>query len=86
MKLKEVSKRASVPAPPITKKVTLPGVVAVRFLIDVSGQEPETVTGLMNNLHILVDINRSIDFAAAQKILRQFGILAEREPFTGLTI
>jgi hypothetical protein len=74
------------PLPPITRKVTLPNVVAVRFLIEISGQKPETVTGVMTQLHILVDVNRSVEFRVAQEILRHFGILAERGPYTGLTI
>ena len=78
IKHEEANKSEPASYPPITRKVMLPNVVAVRFLAEVSGQEPETVTALMNTLHILVDVNRSVDFAAAQKVLRYFGIWAER--------
>ena len=78
IKHEEAPKPETVSYPPITRKVILPNVVAVRFLAEVSGQEPETITALMNKLYILVDVNRSVDFAAAQKLLRHFGIGAER--------
>jgi hypothetical protein len=64
--------------PPATRNITLPGVVSVRFLIEASGQRPEVVTALMRELHILVDIDRSIDFGAARRVLRHFGVSAER--------
>ncbi len=86
IKQEQISQPTQPSYPPVTRNITLPNVVAVRFLIEVSGQEPEVVTDLMHKLHILVEIDRSIDFGAAQRVLRHFGIWAERGPFTGLTI
>src|SRR5678816_1692923 len=80
IKHEEATRPEPVLYPPITRKVTLPNVVAVRFLVEVSGQEPEVVTGLMNKLHIFVDVNRSVDFGSAQRVLRHFGVWAERGP------
>jgi len=64
--------------PPITRKITLPNVVAVRYLVEISGQDLATINALMTGLRIFVDVNRSVDFGTAQKILRHFGIWADR--------
>lgn len=64
--------------PPITQKVTFPDVVAVRFLGEASGQDLSTIVALMRELRIMVNVNRSVDFRAAQKILRHFGVWAQR--------
>jgi hypothetical protein len=74
------AKGASVPRsyPPITRKITLPNVVAVRYLAEVSGQDLVSINALMTELRIFVDVDRSVDFGAAQRILRHFGIWAER--------
>src|ERR1035438_1732548 len=58
--------------PPITKRVTLPGKVSVRFIAEVSGQDLQTINGVMHALRIAVDVNRSIDFDDAQRILRRY--------------
>jgi hypothetical protein len=78
IKLPKAPEPKPTPYPPITRKVTLPDVVAVRFLVEASGQELDTIVALMNKLRIGVDVNRSVDFGAAQKVLRHFGIWAER--------
>jgi hypothetical protein len=74
------AKGASVPRsyPPITRKLTLPNIVAVRYLGEVSGQDLATINAIMTELRIFVDVNRSVDFGAAQRILRHFGIEAQR--------
>jgi len=78
IKLPKAPEPGSAPYPPITRKITLPNVVAVRFLVETSGQDVETIVALMHKLRIIVDVNRSVDFGTAQKILRHFGIWAER--------
>src|SRR6266478_4283777 len=72
------SEPVRVPYPPITRNVILPNMVAVRYLVEVSGQELDVITALMKDLRIIVDVNRSVEFGAAQRILRHFGIWAER--------
>jgi hypothetical protein len=68
---------ASVPPPvsypPITRRIRLPQKVAVRFLAEISGQELHVIMALMNRLRIVVDINRSVDFDHAQRILGRQG-------------
>lgn len=66
------------PYPPITKQIRLPEKVSVRFLAELSGQDLHTIIAVMYGLRICVDVNRSVDFADAQRILRKYGIWAER--------
>jgi len=55
-----------------------PEKVAVRYLAEVSGQQLSTILALMNTLRIIVEVNRSVDFDDAAKILRRYGIGADR--------
>jgi len=64
--------------PPVTKRVTLPEKVSVRFLAEFSGQDLHTIDKVLHELRIAVDVNRSVDFEDAQRILRRYGIWAER--------
>ena len=64
--------------PPVTKRVTLPEKVSVRFLAEFSGQDLHTINRVLHELRIAVDVNRSVDFEDAQRILRRYGIWAER--------
>ena len=66
------------PEPPIKGHVTLPEKVAVTYLAEVSGQTLETIAALMDELRIIVAIERSVDFADAARILRRYGIAAEK--------
>jgi len=66
------------PYPPVTRHVRLPEKVSVRFLAEASGQDLHAIAKVMADLRIIVNVNRSVDFADAQKILRKYGIWAER--------
>src|SRR5688572_27228736 len=66
------------PEPPIKRHVKLPEKVAVTYLAEVSGQTLDTIAALMNELRIIVAIERSVDFADAARILRRYGIAAEK--------
>lgn len=57
-------------------EVALPSLVSVRYLAEVTGQDLEKLSAVMRDLHILVDIDRSVDFGAARKVLEHFGIRA----------
>ena len=61
--------------PPET--VTLPSVVSVRYLIEVSGQGQDAVMGILKRLNVLVEPNRAVSFGIARKVLGRFGIRAE---------
>jgi hypothetical protein len=65
----------TVPAslPPITRHVTLPEVVAVRYLAELLRLSKEDVSALCGYFG-----ERSVPFDQAQKILRKYGILADR--------
>ena len=68
------------PYPPVTRHVRLPDKVSIRFLAEAAGQEVHAISKVMSELRIIVSVNRSVDFADAQKILRKYGIWAERGP------
>ena len=57
-------------------EVELPSLVSVRYLAEVTGQDLEKLSAVMRDLHILVDLNRSVDFGATRKVLKHFGIRA----------
>ena len=60
------------PLPPITRRVTLPAVVAVRYLAELLQLSKEDVSALCGYFG-----ERSVPFNQAQKILRKYGIWAE---------
>src|SRR5690242_10670106 len=70
--------RMSPPDPPITHHVVLPEKVAVKYLVEVSGQDLNTILSLMRELRIIVEPSRSVDFQDAAKILGRYGIGAEK--------
>jgi len=78
IKLDAASVPRSVRYPPVTKRVTLPEKVSVRFSAEFSGQGLLTIIRVLHELGIAVDVNRSVDFEDAQRILRRYGIGAER--------
>jgi hypothetical protein len=67
------------PDPPITRQISLPQKVSVRYLAEVSGASLGPIEMLMRELRICVSVMRSIDFEDAAKILRKYGIEAKRE-------
>ena len=70
--------KAATPDPPITREILLPEKVAVKYLAEASGQDLSTVVALMRE-RIFVRVDRSVDFEDAAKILRRYGIAANRE-------
>ena len=70
---------AAVPLPPITRQVSLPDVVAVKYLAEVSGASLYTITLDMHELGASTSVHRSVDFELAAKILRKYGIAAIRD-------
>jgi hypothetical protein len=65
--------------PPVTLWISLPEKVSVRFLAEISGQSLCAIQAMMYQLRICVGVNRSLDFDDAAKILRKYGIGAERD-------
>jgi len=59
------------PDPPITRQISLPEKVSVKYLAEITGASVRTIT-------TLVSIHRSVDFEVAARILRKFGIEAKR--------
>jgi hypothetical protein len=70
--------KAPTPDPPITRQVVLPEKVAVKYLAEASGQDLNIIVALMRELHIIVSVDRSVDFEDAVKILRRYGIAAKK--------
>ncbi len=62
--------------PPITRHVSVPEKVTVKYMAELSGQPRYVITGIMNQLGVSAD--RSVPFEDAAEILRKFGIAAER--------
>jgi hypothetical protein len=62
--------------PPITRHVSVPEKVSVKYIAELTGQPRYAVTSLMNQLGVSQD--RSIAFEDAAEILRRYGIAAER--------
>jgi len=72
IKLPKAPEPVAAPYPPITRKITLPNVVAVRFLIETSGQDFDTIVALMHKLRIFVP--HSLRFAQWPGLLRGLSI------------
>jgi len=64
--------------PPIWKRVALPEKVSVKYLAEISGDSLGEFLEEMHKFRILIDANRAVDFADAEKILRAYGIAADR--------
>jgi hypothetical protein len=60
-----------VPDPPITRQVSLPEMVSVKYLAEVCGASRYAIA-------VLTSVNRSVNFELAAKILRKYGIEAKR--------
>jgi hypothetical protein len=58
-------------------RISLPEKVAVRYLAEVSGQELDRVLHDMGKLSIYIDVNRSMDFHDAARLLDRYGIGAD---------
>jgi hypothetical protein len=74
----EERSRGSLP-PGYTDSVLLPDMVSVRYLMETTGADAQTMTLLMRKLGILGEVTRNIDFEDAARILSRYGILAKRE-------
>lgn len=72
-------KKAETPELPISRHVKLSEKVSVRFLAETTGETLYNIAMVMNRLRICIDVDRSVDFVDAAKILRQYGIGAEKE-------
>jgi hypothetical protein len=63
---------------PITRRVTLPEKDSVGYLAEITGQELWTVIDELVRLRLSLRVNRSLDFDDATKLLRRYGIAADR--------
>jgi len=78
IKHKEAAFMPASPYPRLTRAVVLPEKVSVKYMAEISGASLYTITILMEELHIVGEVSRSIDFDDAAKILKHYGILAKR--------
>ena len=65
--------------PGYTDTVSLPEMVSVRYLMEITGATAQTMTLLMRKLGILGEVTRNIDFEDAARILSRYGIFAKRD-------
>ena len=78
LKHKEPTCMPASPYPRLTRAIVLPEKVSVKYLAELSGASLYTITILMQELGIVGEVSRSIDFEDAAKILKHYGILAKR--------
>jgi|SRR5580692_692336 hypothetical protein len=78
IKHEEASVSPPVLDPPITRQISLPEVISVQYLADISGVSLHTMTTLMDEMRVGVNVGRSVDFEVAAKILLKYGIAAKR--------
>jgi hypothetical protein len=78
IKHEQASALPPLPDPPITRHVTLPDKVAVKYLVEVSGASLYTIALMMEGFWDSTSVNRSVDFELAARILRKLGIAATR--------
>jgi hypothetical protein len=67
------------PDPPITRRVSLPESVTVAYLAELTGQQPDRIIEELKRLKCYRQ--RALDFDGAAKLLREYGIGADRENF-----
>ena len=79
LKHEEASRPQPIPEPPITRRVTLPEKVSVKFLAEISDQTLDAIAAVMRQLRIVVSVDRSVDFEDAVRILWRYGIAADRD-------
>jgi hypothetical protein len=79
IKREEASVSPPVPDPPIVKYVTLPAKVSLGYLAEVTGQELATIIDELVHLRLFLGMHRSLDFEDAAKLLRKYGIGANRQ-------
>jgi hypothetical protein len=71
--IRSQTQAVSTPLPPITRRVTLPEVVAVRYMAELLQLSKEEVSALCGYFG-----ERSVPFDKAQQILRRYGIWADK--------
>ena len=67
------------PDPPISKRVRLPETVTARYLAEITGQEFSRIVEELKRLRLYLGSTRSLGFEAAAKLLRKYGIGADRD-------
>jgi hypothetical protein len=78
-KVKEKKVGPPPPDPPISKRVRLPETVTAIYLAEITGQELPKVVEELKRLRLFLGYERSLGFEAAARLLRKYGIGAERD-------
>ena len=65
--------------PPITHHVTVPDPVSVKQLIELAGKKPFCIITDLMELGLFVNIDGTVSFDIAARVLRGYGIVAEPE-------
>jgi hypothetical protein len=75
----EISALPRVQDPPITRLVSLPEKVSIKYLAEISGASLYTMSIVLDEMQVFVRVDRSVDFETAVRILRKYGIAAKRD-------
>ena len=67
------------PNPPINRHVTVPDPVSVKELIELAGKKPYCVIADLMQLGLFVNIDESVSFDIAARVLHWYGIAADPE-------
>lgn len=66
------------PTPPVTRHVDLPETVSIAYLAEIAGQDSAAVVQHLLRLRLFLGVYRGLNFEAAAKFLREYGIGANR--------
>jgi len=66
------------PDPPVTRYVSLPERVSITYLAEITGRDPSAVFEQLVRLRLFLGIYGGLDFEAAAKFLRKYGIGANK--------
>ena len=76
IKFEHASTLPPLPDPPITRKVLLSEKVSVRHLAEASGASLYTIIITLREWHVIIEVDRSVDFNISARLLRKYGIAA----------
>jgi hypothetical protein len=78
IKREEALASQSEPEPPITRRILLPEKVSIKYLAEVVGRDLAVIIADLVKLRCYLGDNRSIDFDDAARLLRKYGVGADK--------
>jgi hypothetical protein len=68
------------PEPPITRHILLPEKISIKYLAEIVERDLAVIIADLVRLRCYLGKNRSIDFEDAVRLLRKYGVAAEKQP------